>query len=332
MDAALGAEVAVREAAVDAQARALDAGRLALLVLEQRRVVAVLLGVARVHPEQHLGPVLALGPARARVDGHDGRAVVVRPGEHAAQLERVELLLERGLLGRDLGRQALAGLGLHLAVRRDVVAALHERVEGLDPLGLGRDGLLGRRGRRRGRPSSRARGAASRARRGAGGGRRGRGSGRACRCGPRGESMRGREAGRKLPTARAAPRSVWSASRRAQRARPVGLGHEEVVVVDARDDVARDADLGERSSDCGRQPDRREVRVNRQRDPRGAEADVEAAPGRGVCWHDERQALRLTDVATSASLAGRRRRARGRRRPVTRAEPGRSVRSTGRGR
>ena len=59
----------------------------------QLDVVAVLLGPAQVHAQQHLGPVLRLGAAGPGVDGHDGVLLVVRAGELELQLQLAELVL-----------------------------------------------------------------------------------------------------------------------------------------------------------------------------------------------------------------------------------------------
>src|SRR5690606_25118188 len=50
------------------------------------------------HAEEHLGPVLGFGPARARVDGEDGILAVVGPGEEGLQLHLVYGLLQTGQL------------------------------------------------------------------------------------------------------------------------------------------------------------------------------------------------------------------------------------------
>ena len=48
------------------------------------RLIAVPLGPAQIHAQQHLGPVLALGAARARMDGHDGALRIVRAARAAS--------------------------------------------------------------------------------------------------------------------------------------------------------------------------------------------------------------------------------------------------------
>ena len=88
--AALGREQAVGEAAPDdeggrEQARLLALGRLVDLDAE-----AAPLGPARVHAQQHLGPVLGVGAPGARVDLGDRVALVVLAREERLQLEPAE--------------------------------------------------------------------------------------------------------------------------------------------------------------------------------------------------------------------------------------------------
>ena len=59
--------------------------------LEHVDRVAVLLGPSQVHPEQHLGPVLRLGAARAGLDVEERVVRVHLAGEHPAELERLDL-------------------------------------------------------------------------------------------------------------------------------------------------------------------------------------------------------------------------------------------------
>src|SRR5262249_30608820 len=66
--AVLALEPAERVAALDLDGGRLDAGLLALALLDPLDLVAVLLGPAGVHAHEHVGPVLALGAAFAGVD------------------------------------------------------------------------------------------------------------------------------------------------------------------------------------------------------------------------------------------------------------------------
>jgi hypothetical protein len=120
-------EVAVGEAALDAERGALDPGPLAGLVLEHLELVPLALGPAGVHPEEHLAPVLGLGAAGAGVDREDGVAVVVGAGEHPAQLEGLDGAAELLRLACDLVLEVGLGvLGLHLGEGLDVLLQPHE--------------------------------------------------------------------------------------------------------------------------------------------------------------------------------------------------------------
>ena len=98
------------------------------------------LGPAQVHAQEHVGPVLRVGAARAGVDRADRVAVVVLAGEQRAQLQRVELTAERGdagvdllldrvvaLLARELGERLEVGdRAVELVDERDVFLELRE--------------------------------------------------------------------------------------------------------------------------------------------------------------------------------------------------------------
>ena len=74
-----------------------DAGLFAVLPFEQFDRVAVLLRPLRVHPQQHLGPIVGVGAAVAGVDRHDRAGRVVPAVEQRFELELFETLL-RGAL------------------------------------------------------------------------------------------------------------------------------------------------------------------------------------------------------------------------------------------
>src|SRR5580704_18269343 len=65
MHAALGLEPAIGVGAADLDRRRLDPGALAGALLDPFDLVAVRLGPAHIHAQQHLGPVLRLGAAAA---------------------------------------------------------------------------------------------------------------------------------------------------------------------------------------------------------------------------------------------------------------------------
>jgi hypothetical protein len=96
VDAALGPQPAVGRPAVDLDGRALDAGLLAFLLIDDLGLEAVALGPAEVHPEEHLGPVGRLGAARAGADREDRAALVVLAGEEEGRPLALEVALEGG--------------------------------------------------------------------------------------------------------------------------------------------------------------------------------------------------------------------------------------------
>ena len=104
--AALGAEQAVGVLAGGAEGGRLDARFLARARLQQLDLEAAALGPAHQHPQHHLRPVLRVGAAGARVDGHERVAGVVAPGEQPLLLERRQALLDRGDLLVDLAPAA----------------------------------------------------------------------------------------------------------------------------------------------------------------------------------------------------------------------------------
>ena len=74
-------------AALDFHRHALDAGLVALLQVRDGDLVAVGLGPAHIHSHQHLGPVLALGAACARVDFQHAVHRVFLLAQHVLEFE-----------------------------------------------------------------------------------------------------------------------------------------------------------------------------------------------------------------------------------------------------
>ena len=166
MDAALGAQPAVGAPAVDLDGHALEAGLLALLLVDDLGREAMALRPAQVHPQEHLGPVGRLGAAGAGADGQDRGALVVLAGEQ-----------ERGALAREVGLER-RGVAVQLGVELGVGRLVEQLDGGLEVVGTrqrgparwrsrraGRRPRAGPSGRRAGRPRSRAPGSARRARR-----------------------------------------------------------------------------------------------------------------------------------------------------------------------
>ena len=121
MHAPLGAEQAVGVFPRDLEGGRLDARFLPGAHLQQLSLEAASLGPAHHHAQHHLGPVLRVGAARARVDADERVARVIGAREQALLLELRQALLDRGEVLLDL-----------LLERRLLLGHLHETVEILD--------------------------------------------------------------------------------------------------------------------------------------------------------------------------------------------------------
>ena len=95
VDAAFGLQHAVGVLAANRDRGGLEARLLARARLEQLVLEAPVGRPAQVHAEEHLGPVLGVGPPRSRVDLQDRIAGVVLSGEERVLLEPPELAFER---------------------------------------------------------------------------------------------------------------------------------------------------------------------------------------------------------------------------------------------
>jgi hypothetical protein len=93
----------------------------------------VALAPAEVHPQEHLGPVGGLGPARAGADRHDRVLRVVLAREQEQRPLPVELQRERIGFAGDVGfGVGVRGVGEERLELLQVVDALLERAPGLD--------------------------------------------------------------------------------------------------------------------------------------------------------------------------------------------------------
>ena len=101
--AGLGAQPAEGVVTLHPDRRALDARDLAGRHLDELALEAAPLGPAQIHAQQHLGPVLRLGAAGARLDIEEGVGGVHRPGEHPLEFECAQALVERVQIGLDRG-------------------------------------------------------------------------------------------------------------------------------------------------------------------------------------------------------------------------------------
>ena len=93
MHPGLGLEPAIGVLAADLDRRRLDAGLLALALLDPLDLVAVLLGPAQVHAQQHLGPVLAFGAAGAGIHLQERVVAVGLARQQRFELQPLDLLL-----------------------------------------------------------------------------------------------------------------------------------------------------------------------------------------------------------------------------------------------
>jgi hypothetical protein len=109
--AVLGAQVAVGRGAGDGDGHVVDAGLVALLVVDDLGLVAASLAEAQVHAHEHRRPVLGVGAARAGLDAQDGVAAIGRAGEHAIELGLAELLIDARDLRLGVGDDRLVIFG-----------------------------------------------------------------------------------------------------------------------------------------------------------------------------------------------------------------------------
>ena len=131
MHAALPREHPVRVPAPDDEGRRRDACFLAFRT-SSTSTSNPRLRPPRVHAQQHLGPVLRVGTARAGVDLADRVALVVLAAEERAQFEPVELAAQRDALV-DLGfDRVVALLAPELEQRLQVGEAPFQLVDQLD--------------------------------------------------------------------------------------------------------------------------------------------------------------------------------------------------------
>jgi hypothetical protein len=127
------------------ECRRLDAGLLPGRHLHQLHLHAAPLGPAHLHPQEHLGPVLGIGPACAGVHGDDRVAAVVLAAEQARLLQFREAGLDGcALLGQLSGH--LLVLGRQLLERLQILDVAVERPVRLEPASHGR--VLGAHARR----------------------------------------------------------------------------------------------------------------------------------------------------------------------------------------
>src|ERR1700730_18162911 len=87
----LGAQISVREIALDGDGRALDSRAVARLQVRDLGLEAAPLGPSQIKPQQHLGPILCLLASGAGMDRKDRAEAIVLAAEHQAQFLAIEL-------------------------------------------------------------------------------------------------------------------------------------------------------------------------------------------------------------------------------------------------
>ena len=94
VDPGLRFQIAVGVKALHQDGGGFDARLVPVQVVQNLVGEALLFNVHGVHPVQHLGPVLGLGAAGPGVEGEDGVAAVILPGEKGGKGHGLHLLLE----------------------------------------------------------------------------------------------------------------------------------------------------------------------------------------------------------------------------------------------
>jgi hypothetical protein len=105
---------------------ALEPGLLSGLVVDDLGPEAAPLRPAEIHSQQHLGPVLRLGPAGAGMNGHERVLAIVLAPQHLLDLARLHFLVECVERPRDVGFNGFAGGG-PLEQHRQVVGLASQR-------------------------------------------------------------------------------------------------------------------------------------------------------------------------------------------------------------
>jgi hypothetical protein len=133
MHAGFSRHQAVGVVAGEGEGRALEARLVAGLVVDHLAPEPAALRPAQVHAQQHVGPVLRLGPPGARVDGHDRTLLIVLAPQDPLGLGRLHLGGERVERPGQFPGDVLALLR-PLHQHREVVLAAPERLLQLEVL------------------------------------------------------------------------------------------------------------------------------------------------------------------------------------------------------
>ena len=123
---------------LDREGGRLEAGLLGVRGVVDLGRVAVPLGPAQVHPQQHLGEVGRVHPAGAGPDGHQRLAGVVLAGEQGADLHLLDRLGQRRR-SRRRPRRATPGVGLGLGQLQQHPRVVQPGPQPLQPVDLAVD-------------------------------------------------------------------------------------------------------------------------------------------------------------------------------------------------
>src|ERR1044072_3742508 len=94
VNAGFGSQQAVGVFTFDSECNALQSCFLAWLILEHFSFEAALLAPLEIHAQQHLGPVLRLRAARARMNGANSVAPIVVAGEQHFRFGLAQVVFE----------------------------------------------------------------------------------------------------------------------------------------------------------------------------------------------------------------------------------------------
>ena len=124
MHAGFGLQPAISVVTADLDGGGFDAGLFALRLLQIFDFEAVLLGPARIHAQQHRGPVLALGPAGAGMHLEVGVEAIGFPRQQRLQFAARDFLFQIFQRGLGLGNDALIVLGFAELDHADIILEL----------------------------------------------------------------------------------------------------------------------------------------------------------------------------------------------------------------
>ncbi len=93
MHTALTLQIAVSHIALDRHQTGFDPGFIRFLIADDLETIAVVLGIALIHPEQHLRPVLRLGATGTWMDFQQGVGMIIIVGQKDLDLKILKFLV-----------------------------------------------------------------------------------------------------------------------------------------------------------------------------------------------------------------------------------------------